>query len=116
MADAITISATDSLFTGEVAITTFIIRQESGGTTEVTKHRKWAVCLYRDVDEPGPWLTADVIGLSGVTSQGASRNEAISNVAEAIALRFEGEDKSEVMKDLRRDYMMPAGSELVYVE
>ncbi len=112
----ITISATDHPFAGESAITTFYIRANADGTTEITKHRKWAVCLYRDAEELGPWLTADVIGLPGVTSQGASRDEAISNVAEAIALRFEVEDEREIMKALRREYMMPAGSELVYVE
>ena len=104
------------LGTIEPVIATFNAQAHADGSATVTNHRKWAVCLYRDIEEPGPWLTADVIGLPGVTSQGVSREEAISNVAEAIALRFEVEDEREAMKELRRDYTMPAGSELVYVE
>ena len=113
--NTVTIFGTDSPFEGEPVISTFCIRANPDGATETTRDRKWAVCLYRDIEEPGPWLTADVIGLPGVTTQGATREEAISNVKEAIDLRFEGEDEKEVMKDLHRDYIMPAGSELIYV-
>lgn len=80
------------------------------------KPRRWAVCLYRDAEEAGETLTAVVIGLPGVASEGASREEAIDNVQEALSLRFEGEDEEEVMKDLRQDYVIPLGGEIVYVE
>ena len=78
--------------------------------------RRWAVCLYRDIEETEQILTAVVIGLPGVASEGASKEEAISNVKEAINLRFEGEDENEIMKELRQDYVIPVGGELVYVE
>jgi predicted RNase H-like HicB family nuclease len=80
------------------------------------KPRRWAVCLYRDPEETEQILTAVVIGLPGVASEGASKEEAISNVKEAINLRFEGENEVEVMKDLRHDYVIPVGGELIYVE
>ena len=77
---------------------------------------RWAVCLYCDREETEEILTAVVIGLPGVASEGNSREEAIRNVKEALNLRFEGEDDKEVMKDLRQDYVIPSGGEVVYVE
>lgn len=110
-----TISGTNFPFKGESVISTLCVSVKPDGTSEVTTHNRWAVCLYRDADETGQFLTADVIGLPGVASEGASREEAISNVKEAIRLRFEGEDEKEVMKELRHDYTIPVGGELIYV-
>jgi predicted RNase H-like HicB family nuclease len=61
-------------------------------------------------DEEGNWI-AEVPSLPGCISQGDTREEAIANIREAIALYLE--DLDEERKELYQEYINP---ELVAVE
>jgi predicted RNase H-like HicB family nuclease len=64
--------------------------------------------IYRDED--GNWI-AEVPSLPGCVSQGDTRDEAIANIREAIALYLG--DLDEERKELYREYINP---ELVAIE
>jgi predicted RNase H-like HicB family nuclease len=64
--------------------------------------------VYRDED--GNWI-AEVPSLPGCVSQGDTRDEAIANIREAIALYLG--DLDEERKELYREYINP---ELVAIE
>ena len=74
---------------------------------------RWAVCIYKDPEDTAGWLTVDVLALPGVASQGHSRDEAVSNAREAIALALEDGDQEVV--DTVEDYEVPAGGTILDV-
>ena len=102
-------------FTGEPLIERFHVTMRPDGKVDREMFRRWAVCLHRDPEDPEHYVTATVIGLNGIISQGATRQEAQDNIREAIQLCFEDEVRNEIMKELRFEFVIPAGGEVVYV-
>ena len=106
---------TSAVFTGAPAFTSTSIScvrddWENAKTETVTR---WAVCLYTDREDPKRWVTAEVIALPGVASEGATEEEAIDNVREALGLALENKQKEPVQP--RRRYVVPRGGRVVYV-
>ena len=75
---------------------------------------RWAVCLYRDEEDVEGWVTADVIALPGVASEGATEAQAIANVKEALNLALEAL-QGEENRQVRDAYAIPPGGRVVYV-
>lgn len=75
---------------------------------------RWAVCLHRDAEDPQGWVTADVIGLKGVASEGRTDEDALSNAHEAIQAL--GHDAVEqIDQEKASGYVIPAGAYWVYL-
>ncbi len=75
---------------------------------------RWAVCLFRDVDDPENWVTAEVIGVRGIASEGATREEAMGNIKEALLLARD-EAGAEGLEIDRLEYRIPANGDVVHV-
>lgn len=74
---------------------------------------RWAVCLYRDEEEAEGWVTAEVIALSGVASEGATEAQATANVKEALKLALDALQEDE--RQVREAYAIPPGGRVAYV-
>lgn len=79
-----------------------------------TQLSRWAVCLFKDRDDPSGYVTAEVIGLEGVASEGPDRESAITNIKEALQLALE-ELQDDPHQSLRTVYKIPSDGEVVYV-
>lgn len=84
-----------------------------GGKPKQVTIQHWAACLYRDPEDDGDWLICEIVGIPGVISQGKTRQEAMENAKEALACALEELIEAGVKVELRRDYVIPAGGEVV---
>lgn len=109
---AIDRSTDDRAFKGQP-----VIQQVSVGFTgpegapEIKTFTRWAVCVFKDADDSDGWTTAEVVGLSGVASEGRTEVEALENIKEAIALAVEEPGASQ----RSGHYLIPSGGRVVYV-
>lgn len=103
------------LFNGDpVSGVAFVQSDDEGATWETITGKRWAVCLYRDPDDPQRFVTAVVIGLPGVASEGSTEDEAIAAVTEAIEL-IGDEDMSILDVPAAARFKIPAGGRVTYV-
>lgn len=103
-------------FTGGLVITSAGVLIPGGDVSkaEYQTLNRWAVCLSRDPEDLEGWITAEVIGLPGIASEGRTRDEAISNVREALMRAIE-EGGAEEIKVEPGQHELPEGSQVVYV-
>lgn len=85
-----------------------------GGEFQFETITRWAVCLFRDPEDAEGWVTAEVVAFSGVVSEGATEETALSNAREALLLALEASAKGEIL-DRRDSYVIPSGGRIAYV-
>lgn len=93
------------------AITSYLDDDWENAKTETIT--RWAVCLFRDGEDPQRWVTADVIGFPGVASEGATEDEAMANVREALKLALESLGEGELI-EMPAKYVIPSGGRVVF--
>ena len=104
------------LFAGEPVFTEVVTTQAGDDWENAETHTitRWAVCLYVDEEEPEGRVTADVVGLRGVVSDGVTEEEAIENVCEALRLALASFEDSELI-EVQLPYAIPTGGRIVFV-
>ena len=62
---------------------------QDGNFKQGSTRTHWAACLFKDADDTSGCVTAEVIGMLGVASEGATFDDALANIKEALELALE---------------------------
>lgn len=115
-AETATYSGGPRAFSGAPVVAEVVVTAKGDGWENPTPKMitRWAVCLFRDREDPSGYVTAEVIGLEGVASEGPDRESAMVNVKEALQLALD-DLEDDAHQALRANYTIPSDGEVVYV-